>query len=41
MADFSNIKQEINDVIYDNEKGGITSKNLRELEIKIVDSIDG
>lgn len=41
MADFSNIKQEINNTIYDNENGGITSKSLRELEINIVDSIDG
>ena len=40
MADFSNIKQEINSVIYDNENGGITSKSLRELEINIVDSIN-
>ena len=40
MADFSNIKQEINNVIYDNDNGGITSKSLRELEINIIDSID-
>ena len=40
MADFSDIKQQARNIIYDNENGGITAFALRQLILDIIDEIN-